>query len=122
MAWRQLPDGSFFNPNTGDLNGLSGPREAAARALSAKMTGRLPPMRQNMFPPLPASKVVVLPGIKGPQAIIDPKRRLLGVNPYELGFGELSPMTKQIAMTGAIIAAVGVGCYAWNKLTSKRKK
>jgi hypothetical protein len=63
--------------------------------------------------------MVVLPGIKGPQEIIDPKQRLLGVNPYELGFGELSPMSRQIAITGAIIAAVGVGCYAWNKIASK---
>ncbi len=124
MAWRQLPDGSYFNPNTGDLRGLDGAKEAAAHAQSLRAGHIKPRMRplpavhaRTKFPPLPMNKFVVLPGIRGPQAIIDPVRKL-ALNPYELGFGAdptastgMSVTMKRVLTTGAIVAAVGGACW-----------
>ncbi len=115
MAWRQLPDGSYFDPNTGDLRGLDGAKEAAARDQSLRAGHiKLRPMprvnQPTKFPPLPANKFVVLPGIKGPQAIIDPVRKL-ALNPYELGMGELGTTTKRVLVAGGIVAAVGAACW-----------
>lgn len=124
MAWRQLPDGSWFDPNTGNLSGLNGQREASARALSAKMSKtKLPPLTQrNQFPPLPMQKMIVLPGIKGPEAIIDPKRKVLALNPFELGMGMFeNPVVKKIATTAAIAAGVGAVVWFTAKITKKKK-
>ncbi len=129
MAWRQLPDGSFFDPNTGDLRGLDGAKEAAAHAQSLR-AGHIKPRNlprvhaPTKFPPLPGNKYVVLPGIKGPQAIIDPRPRL-ALNPYELGMGEMSVGVKRVLVTGGIVAAVGAACWAMNKipwLSGKKSK
>jgi hypothetical protein len=127
MAWRQLPDGSFFDPNTGNLQGLTGTKEAAARAQSIK-AGRYKPRQPlpavnapSKFPPLPQNKFVVLPGIRGPQAIIDPVPRL-AINPYELGMGaaaapgEMSTTMKRVLVTGGIIAVMGGGCWLCRKM------
>jgi hypothetical protein len=123
MAWRQLPDGTFFDPNTGDLRGLDGAKEAAARAQSIRAghfkpapRRKLPAVNQpSKFPPLPANKFVVLPGIKGPQAIIDPKRDVLALNPYELGMGEMSPTVKRVVVTGGILAVAGAAIWIMRK-------
>ncbi len=123
MPWRQLPDGSFLDENTGTLRGLDGKREAAARAVSQRATGKaLPPLHQrNPFPPLPQQKMVVLPGVKGPQQIIDPAANLLAVNPFELGLGAMSETTKRMMMVGAFVAIAFGAVWITNK-TKKHKK
>lgn len=105
MPWRQLPDGSWLNPETGDLKGLDGRREAAAARISAQQNPR---PRPNQFPPLPTQKLVVLPGIKGPQAMIEPRQGNLALNPFELGVGEgapspMSDLTKKALVVGGIV-------------------
>ena len=99
MAWRQLPDGSYFNPDTGALHGLDGAREAAGRMIARQQGHRPPPA-----PPLPAQKLLALPGTQGPEVIIDPKRDALAVNPFELGMGEMSDTSRRFLLVGGIIA------------------
>lgn len=114
MSWRQLPDGSYFNPATGDLQGLDGQREAAGR-MTAVRQGRAPKQRLPA-PPLPTQKMVVLPGTQGPEAIIDPKRDVLALNPFELGMGEMSDTKKRFLLVGGIIAlAVGINWFTSRK-------
>jgi hypothetical protein len=109
MTWRQLPDGSYLDSNTGDLRGFDPAREGAARAISAK-AGRPSPKAPN-FPVLPQQKMVVLPGATGPSAIIDPKPNL-AVNPYELGMGGLSETTKRLMLIAGIVGVAWFACYS----------
>jgi len=124
MAWRQLPDGSYFNPNTGDLHGLDGAKEEAARMQSMR-AGHLKPRPRPLprvnaktkFPPLPLQRFVALPGIRGPEVIIDPVSKL-ALNPYELGMGMFETMgttTKRVIVAGGIVAAVGGACWLLRK-------
>lgn len=114
MAWRQLPDGSFFDSNTGDLKGLDGNREAKARAISAQ--------QGNPFPPLPQQRMITLPGAIGPQQIIAPSGNLLAVNPFELGLGTMTETTKRVLMVGAFVGIAAVTCWITNKTAKKSKK
>lgn len=112
MVWRQLPDGSFLNTETGDLRGLDGDREAGARARSAIATG-VPVSRRvvNPIPPLPSQKLVELPSTAGPEVIIDPKRDVLALNPFELGLGFMTSETgKRVAVVAGILGAAFVAC------------
>jgi len=108
MAWRQLPDGSYFDPNTGNLSGLDGKREAAARAVSAT---RDRPVTPSM-----------VPSHRGPDGMIEPSRGMLAVNPFELGLGTMSPMVKRVATTGVIVAVIGGVCWVMAKMNKPGKK
>jgi hypothetical protein len=123
MAWRQLPDGSWLNTETGDLNGFNEEREAFGRAMAIKAGRRAPGLAGGGFPtpPLPQQKFVALPAVGGPKAILDPKRNLLAVNPYELGMGSVSEMSdtkKRFLLCGLIVAAAAG--YVW--LSSRKAK
>ena len=115
MAWRQLPDGSFFNPNTGGLKGFNHDRESAGRALSHLGSVDVSRKAVNPMPPLPSQKFVELPGTAGPEVIIDPKRDVLALNPFELGVGAVSDTTKKLLLVGGILGVATVAC-----LISKR--
>jgi hypothetical protein len=112
MVWRQLPDGSFWDTDTGDLRGLDGDREEGARLRSAAATG-IPVRRRavNPIPPLPSQKLVELPSTAGPEVIIDPKRDVLALNPFELGVGMFSAETgKRVLVVAGILGAAFVAC------------
>lgn len=134
LGWRQLPDGSWFNPFTGDLAGLDGNKEAAARAISERRTGKRLSTSQMAArggvaglggpgyptPPLPQQKIVALPNRNGVSTIIDPQSQPLAVSPFELGLGDAaaSDSKKRFWMMGLILAAAAG--YVWlNKRTSK---
>lgn len=114
-SFRQLPDGTWFNPDTGDLKGLDGRREQAARAISAAQ--RLPPA--NPFPPLPSQRMVVLPSVKGPMQMIAPKRDVLAVNPFEMGMGAMSDTSKRVLLMVGVIGIAAATC--WFQRKSKKK-
>jgi hypothetical protein len=109
MTWRQLPDGSYLDSNTGDLRGFDPAREGAARALSGQ-AGRPSPKAPN-FPVLPQQRMVVLPSARGPSAIIDPKPNL-ALNPYELGMGAMSDTTKRMLLIAGLVGVAWMACYA----------
>jgi len=115
MGWRQLPDGSFFNPNTGDLKGFNHDRESAGRALSHLGSVDVSRKAVNPIPPLPSQKFVELPGTAGPEVIIDPKRDVLALNPFELGVGTMGEIPKKVLLIGGILGVAAVAC-----LLSKR--
>lgn len=119
LGWRQLPDGSWFNPFTGDLSGIDAKKEAAARALSERRTGRRIGGVAGLAgpgyptPPLPQQKIVALPNRNGVSTIIDPQAQPLAVSPFELGLGEAaaSDSKKRFMMMGLILAAAAG--YVW---------
>lgn len=124
LGWRQLPDGSWFNPFTGDLSGLDGAKEQAARSLSERRTGkRLQGVGGPGYPapPLPQQQIVALPGRFGVQNIVEPQRSLLAVSPFELGLGAdqaMSDAKKRTLMMVLILAAAG-GYVWWNSRSQK---
>jgi hypothetical protein len=127
MTWRQLPDGSWLNSMTGDMAGLDPAREAIGRTIAERSKQRAPSglagASRNPSPPTPSQKMVVLPGIRGPQAIIDPKRGLLSVNPYELGLGASEPMSdgkKKILLVAGVIGAAAA--FVWWQGRGKKAK
>jgi len=104
MAWRQLPDGSFFNPETGDLQGISPERESAARAHSRYSSKVVPTKRMNPIPPLPVQEVVQLPPVNGATSnVIFPDQNLLAVNPFAMGMGALPDTVKRAAVVAGIL-------------------
>lgn len=129
IGWRQLPDGSWFNPFTGDLSGLDSAKERAARVLSERRTGKRPQGVAGLAgpgypePPLPQQQIVALPGRHGVQNIVDPKRDLLAVSPFELGLGAdpaaaATDAKKRFWMMAGILAAAGAYCW-WNSRSQK---
>lgn len=111
MPWRQLPDGSFFNPDTGALSGVNAQREAAGRLVNRVVN----PSRSGGV--LPSQPVAVLPSATGPKAVLVPARPLLAVDPFELGMGAFGETTKKVLLTGAIVGAAWAACW----ITKKRK-
>jgi len=116
MAWRQLPDGSWFDGETGDLRGFDEAREASARAQSIRTGTRgARGLAGEGLPtwPMPQQKFIAVPGNGRSKAILDPQSRLLAVNPYELGLGQepMSDTKKRILLIGLIVAAAGG--YVW---------
>ncbi len=121
MPLRQLPDGSWLDTMTGSLSGFDPGREAVGRALAIRAGARSGQLAGggNPTPPLPVQKLVALPGIRGPQAIIDPQQRLLNPNPFELGMGNfLTPENKGKMMVLGIGLA-GCAAFVW---WSRRQK
>ena len=120
VGWRQLPDGSWLNPFTGDVAGLDGQREAAARAISEKRTGRRIQGVAGLAgpgyptPPLPQQQIVALPGRHGVSSIVDPKKDLLAVSPFELGLGADAAASNTngrfMVLVGILAVAAG---YVW---------
>lgn len=124
IGWRQLPDGSWFNPMSGDLAGLDGQREASARAISERRTGK----RVNNglagpgypTPPLPQQQMVALPNRIGVSNIIEPQRNLLSVSPFELGLGADVAATDTKKRFMILIGVLAIaGGYVW--LQSRKK-
>lgn len=110
MTWRQLPDGSYLDTNSGTLRGFNHERETAGRALSHLGSVDVSRKSVNPIPPLPSQKFVELPGTAGPEVIIDPKRDVLALNPFELGVGEMSDTTKKVLLVGGILGVATVVC------------
>jgi len=121
IGWRQLPDGSWFNPFTGDLSGVDAQAEANARALSRKLHNQGLAGPGYPTPPLPQQTIVALPGRNGVQTIIDPKRNLLAVNPYELGLGAdpADDAKKRTMMLVLVLVAAGGYCWLQSKTAKK---
>jgi hypothetical protein len=62
----------------------------------------------------------VLPGIKGPQAMMDPKRDVLALNPFELGVGEASAGMSDLAKKALVVG--GIVGVAWLMTWIGKKK
>ena len=124
MAWRQLPDGSWFDQNTGQLRGTDEAweaREAQGRAIAIRRgqyrPKQAPRNQPGPHPPTPTQTMVALPQTRGVQAIIEPQANL-AVNPYELGMGRQGGMgmlgtltdtqKRMLAIAGVVGAAFGV--------------
>ncbi len=116
MPLRQLPDGSWLDTMTGSLSGFDAGREANGRMLAERSGARRPAQALagsggNPKPPTPFQRLVALPGIRGPQAIIEPQQGLLHPRPFELGLGDaMSPEAKgKLLVVGLLVS----GCAAW---------
>lgn len=125
IGWRQLPDGSWFNPFTGSLAGLDGQREASARAISERRTGKRVQGVAGLAgpgyptPPLPTQPIVALPNRIGVSTIVEPQERLLSVSPFELGLGAEAAGDTKKRFTLLVLILAAAGGYVW--LQSKKK-
>lgn len=132
MAWRQLGDGSWFNANTGELRGLDAAREEQGRQIAISQGRYRPTQKRNIpgpHPPTPTQRIVALPTVQGPMAIIEPQMNPLQVNPYELGmgrlglgrFGALSDDTKRYITMGVVVAAAAGIVWAQRRFSGFAK-